>query len=57
MSDNEILQFAPFISAFDAGFWYKLSKKKLDDFKLNVEPITIKGFYSVSKYKQRLILA
>ncbi|CAL1279855.1 unnamed protein product [Larinioides sclopetarius] len=43
---KELLQFVPFSSAVDAGFWYQLSKKKLDVFKLSDSPVEIFGFYS-----------
>lgn len=49
MSESELLQYVPFASAFDAGFWYKLSKKKIDDFKLDDTPVSIKAFYANSK--------
>lgn len=49
MSESEFLQYVPFASAFDAGFWYKLSKKKIDDYKLDDTPVSIKAFYSNSK--------
>lgn len=50
MPELEVLQYAPFSSALDAGFWYQLSKKKLDVFKLDDTPVSIRGFYSNSKY-------
>lgn len=49
MSESELLQYVPFASAFDAGFWYKLSKKKIDDYKLDDTPVSIKAFYANSK--------
>ncbi|GFQ84270.1 ubiquitin-like modifier-activating enzyme ATG7 [Trichonephila clavata] len=45
---EELLQFAPFSSAVDAGFWYQLTKKKLDIFKLDDSPVEICGFYAVN---------
>ncbi|KAG8180844.1 hypothetical protein JTE90_005930 [Oedothorax gibbosus] len=42
------LQFAPFSSAVDSGFWYQLTQKKLDVFKLDDGPVDMSGFYSTS---------
>ncbi|XP_075997157.1 ubiquitin-like modifier-activating enzyme ATG7 [Genypterus blacodes] len=39
------LQFAPFSSALEAGFWHQLTQKKLDDFRLDESPKNIKGYY------------
>ncbi|KAG1650972.1 Ubiquitin-like modifier-activating enzyme ATG7 [Nymphon striatum] len=39
------LQFAPFASAVDHGFWFNLNKKKLDVFKLNTNAVEIFGYY------------
>ncbi|KAK7915921.1 hypothetical protein WMY93_011682 [Mugilogobius chulae] len=39
------LQFAPFSSALEAGFWHQLTQKKLNDYKLDESPKSIKGFY------------
>ncbi|GAB6029891.1 Autophagy protein 7 [Chamberlinius hualienensis] len=41
------LQFSPFSSAVDMGFWWTLSKKKLEDFQLLEEPVEINGYYSI----------
>uniref|UniRef100_A0A8C5HAL0 Ubiquitin-like modifier-activating enzyme ATG7 n=1 Tax=Gouania willdenowi TaxID=441366 RepID=A0A8C5HAL0_GOUWI len=40
------LQFAPFISALEAGFWHQLTQKKLNDYRLDESPKSIKGYYS-----------
>ncbi|KAI0214927.1 Ubiquitin-like modifier-activating enzyme ATG7 [Lamellibrachia satsuma] len=40
------LQFAPFSSTLDGGFWHKLSQLKLDVYGLDDEPRNIDGFYS-----------
>lgn len=46
MSQNtEQLQFAPFSSALDAGFWPTLSKKKLEEYKLDDQPKEVYGYY------------
>ncbi|MGH0182707.1 UNVERIFIED_CONTAM: hypothetical protein FKN15_010558 [Acipenser sinensis] len=39
------LQFAPFSSALDAGFWHELTQKKLNDYRLDESPKSIKGHY------------
>ena len=44
-SSTRQLQFAPFSSALDAGFWHKLSQLKLDVYGLDDEPKCIHGFY------------
>lgn len=48
MTEFELLQYAPFASGLDAGFWFKLSKKKLEDFKLDDTAVCIHAFYSNS---------
>ncbi|KAJ0068427.1 hypothetical protein NL108_008386, partial [Boleophthalmus pectinirostris] len=39
------LQFAPFSSALEAGFWHQLTQKKLNEYRLDESPKSIKGFY------------
>lgn len=39
------LQFAPFSSALEAGFWHELTQKKLNDYRLDESPKCIKGYY------------
>ncbi|XP_068598554.1 ubiquitin-like modifier-activating enzyme ATG7 [Brachionichthys hirsutus] len=39
------LQFAPFSSALEAGFWHQLTQKKLNDYRLDESPKSIKGHY------------
>ncbi|XP_065122022.1 ubiquitin-like modifier-activating enzyme ATG7 [Paramisgurnus dabryanus] len=39
------LQFAPFCSALEAGFWHQLTQKKLIDYRLDESPRNIKGYY------------
>ncbi|ESO95826.1 hypothetical protein LOTGIDRAFT_116619 [Lottia gigantea] len=41
----ESLQFAPFSSGLDAGFWPKLSEKKLNEYALDESSKDISGFY------------
>jgi len=45
MSSNTMLQFAPFSSALDAGFWHRFSQLKLDIFGLNDDMRPIVGYY------------
>ncbi|KAM9800601.1 ubiquitin-like modifier-activating enzyme ATG7 isoform 1-T4 [Syngnathus typhle] len=39
------LQFAPFSSALEAGFWHPLTERKLNDYRLDESPKCIKGYY------------
>ncbi|XP_013921396.1 PREDICTED: ubiquitin-like modifier-activating enzyme ATG7, partial [Thamnophis sirtalis] len=39
------LQFVPFTSALDAGFWHELTQKKLNEYKLDESPKPIRGYY------------
>ncbi|XP_033373366.1 ubiquitin-like modifier-activating enzyme ATG7 isoform X4 [Parus major] len=39
------LQFAPFSSALDAGFWHELTQRKLNEYRLDETPKVIKGYY------------
>ncbi|XP_033647359.1 ubiquitin-like modifier-activating enzyme ATG7 isoform X1 [Asterias rubens] len=39
------LQFAPFSSALDVGFWHRLTRKKLEVYKLDDTPKQINGYY------------
>jgi len=40
------LQFVPYNSALDPGFWHQLSQKKLDVYGLDEELKAITGFYT-----------
>uniref|UniRef100_A0AAZ3R2N0 Ubiquitin-like modifier-activating enzyme ATG7 n=1 Tax=Oncorhynchus tshawytscha TaxID=74940 RepID=A0AAZ3R2N0_ONCTS len=44
-SADQKLQFAPFSSALEAGFWHQLTQKKLNDYRLDESPKNIKGYY------------
>ncbi|XP_061076484.1 ubiquitin-like modifier-activating enzyme ATG7 isoform X2 [Conger conger] len=44
-STNQKLQFAPFSSALEAGFWHQLTQKKLNEYRLDESPKSIKGYY------------
>uniref|UniRef100_A0A8C9G3F4 Ubiquitin-like modifier-activating enzyme Atg7 N-terminal domain-containing protein n=1 Tax=Pavo cristatus TaxID=9049 RepID=A0A8C9G3F4_PAVCR len=39
------LQFAPFSSALNVGFWHELTQKKLNEYRLDETPKVIKGYY------------
>ncbi|XP_024025638.1 ubiquitin-like modifier-activating enzyme atg7 isoform X2 [Morus notabilis] len=57
--EGSILQFAPFQSAVDEGFWHKLSSLKLNKLGIDDSPIPITGFYapcSHSKVSNHLTL-
>ncbi|XP_076957062.1 ubiquitin-like modifier-activating enzyme atg7 [Bidens hawaiensis] len=43
---GSVLQFAPFQSSIDEGFWHGLCSLKLNKFKTNEDPIPIMGFYA-----------
>jgi len=45
MSAKSVLQFAPFSSAIDAGFWHTFSQLKLDVLGLNEDMRQITGYY------------
>lgn len=46
MMEYPILQFSPFSSVLDPGFWYQLTKRKLDVYKLDDQPVKIGGWYT-----------
>ncbi|KAK6932667.1 THIF-type NAD/FAD binding fold [Dillenia turbinata] len=49
MSQNDngsVLQFAPFQSLVDEGFWHRLSSLKLNTLGIDDSPISITGFYA-----------
>ncbi|XP_076469182.1 ubiquitin-like modifier-activating enzyme ATG7 [Babylonia areolata] len=41
-----VLQYVPFSSMIEPGFWHKLSENKLNVYGLDEEPKPVKGFYS-----------
>ncbi|XVF25658.1 hypothetical protein REPUB_Repub13aG0232400 [Reevesia pubescens] len=47
-----ILQFAPFQSSVDEGFWHRLSSLKLNKFGIDDSPIPISGFYAPCSHPQ-----
>ncbi|PWA86285.1 hypothetical protein CTI12_AA143800 [Artemisia annua] len=49
MAGNEngpVLQFAPFQSSVDEGFWHGLSSLKLNKLKTDESPVSVTGFYA-----------
>ncbi|KAK1558709.1 hypothetical protein Q3G72_023034 [Acer saccharum] len=49
---GSILQFAPFQSSIDEGFWHRLSSLKLNKLGIDDSPIPITGFYAPCSYSQ-----
>lgn len=49
-----LLQFAPFVSRIDTGFWHKLGINKLDVFKLDEDAKRIHGYYRNGKANSHL---
>lgn len=47
-----ILQFAPFQSVVDEGFWHRLSSLKLNKLGIDDSPIPISGFYAPCSHAQ-----
>ena len=44
-NQSKQLQFAPFNSALDVGFWHRLTRKKLEEYKLDDTSKQINGYY------------
>lgn len=49
---GSVLQFAPFQSSVDEGFWHRLSSLKLNQLGINESPIPITGFYAPCSHSQ-----
>lgn len=49
---ESILQFAPFQSAVDEGFWHRLSSLKLNKLGIDESPIPITGFFAPASHRQ-----
>lgn len=45
-----VVQFVPFVSRLDAGFWHELSRRKLEKYHLSEEAQYISGYYTNSEY-------
>uniref|UniRef100_A0A5B7AYP5 Ubiquitin-like modifier-activating enzyme ATG7 n=1 Tax=Davidia involucrata TaxID=16924 RepID=A0A5B7AYP5_DAVIN len=50
--NGSVLQFAPFQSAVDEGFWHRLSSLKLNELGIDESPIPITGFYAPCSHSQ-----
>jgi len=44
--ESNLLQFVPFVSRLEAGFWHELGRRKLEKYKLSEEPRDIHGYYT-----------
>ncbi|KAJ8761075.1 hypothetical protein K2173_000754 [Erythroxylum novogranatense] len=49
---GSLLQFAPFQSAVDEGFWHRLSSLKLNKLGIDDSPLPITGFYAPCSHSQ-----
>ena len=45
-----ILQFVPFVSRLETGFWHELGRRKLEKYKLSEEQQDIHGCYYNSEW-------
>ncbi|WOH11929.1 hypothetical protein DCAR_0831425 [Daucus carota subsp. sativus] len=50
--NGSVLQFAPFQSSVDEGFWHRLSSLKLNQLGIDESPIFITGFYAPCSHSQ-----
>ncbi|PRP80417.1 hypothetical protein PROFUN_11963 [Planoprotostelium fungivorum] len=48
--DNKILQYQPFSTSVSVDFWFELTKKKLEEYKLSEAPVYIRGQYNASQF-------
>ena len=53
MAATTIVQFVPFVSRLDAGFWHELSRRKLEKYHLSEAAQYISGYYANSKLFER----
>ena len=51
---DTILQFVPFVSRLETGFWHELGRRKLEKYKLSEEQQDIHGCYYNSESSGRL---
>ena len=49
-AQDSILQFLPFVSRLDTGFWHELGHRKLEKYKLSEDQHQINGYYSNCEY-------
>jgi hypothetical protein len=45
--EYSLLKFQPFSSAVNVSFWYELSKRKLDTYRLSEDPISVRGKFPI----------
>ena len=55
--EGKVLQFVPFSSSLDPGFWHELGKRKLEQYQLSEEPVNIHGYYSNTRVIQTPFLS
>ena len=53
---GSLLQFVPFVSRLEAGFWHELGKRKLEKYKLSEEARDVHGYYSNSTFPRPIYL-
>ena len=46
-TQDNTLRFEPFTSSVDLSFWYELSRRKLDLFRLSEDAVPLNGFYNL----------
>ena len=51
---GSLLQFVPFVSRLEAGFWHELGKRKLEKYKLSEEARDVHGYYSNSTFPRAI---
>ena len=44
--EAKLLQFVPFQSTLDAGFWHELGRRKLEKYRLSSDPVSIRAHYT-----------
>ena len=54
-TSKDLIQYVPFSSAVDIGFWHKLTKNKLEVYKLDDSSKFIRGIFVNSKYVLRYL--
>lgn len=45
-----LLQFVPFVSSVDPGFWHAFTELKIDVLKLSDEPVPLRASYEKGKW-------
>lgn len=47
--ERSVLQFVPFASRLEAGFWHELSRMKLEHYQLSEAAVALTGHYTNSE--------